>query len=59
MIKVVNLVALIVAPVVVTYKTLGFSGWLIVLILIAALVWAIFQSKRPAKEIAPSAVSGD
>ena len=59
MIKVVNLVALIIAPVVVTYKTLGFSGWLIVLILIAALVWAIFQSKKPAKEIAPSPASGD
>jgi K(+)-stimulated pyrophosphate-energized sodium pump len=59
MIKVVNLVALIVAPVVVTYKTLGFSGWIIVLILLAALVWAIFQSKKPAKEIAPSPASGD
>jgi len=59
MIKVVNLVALIVAPIVVTYKTLGFSGWLIVLVLAAALVWAIFQSKRPAPEITQSPSAGD
>ena len=34
MIKVVNLVALIVAPIVVTYKNLGFGGWVVVLALI-------------------------
>jgi K(+)-stimulated pyrophosphate-energized sodium pump len=51
MIKVVNLVALIIAPVVVTYKTLGFGGWIVVLILIAALVWAIQQSKKPSPSI--------
>jgi len=45
MIKVVNLVALIVAPIVVTYKTLGFGGWAAVLILVAALVWAVMRSK--------------
>ncbi len=45
MIKVVNLVALIVAPVVVTYKTLGFGGWVAVLVLLGALVWAIMRSK--------------
>jgi K(+)-stimulated pyrophosphate-energized sodium pump len=59
MIKVGNLVALIVAPIVVTYKTLGFSGWLVVVILVAALVWAIFQSKRPAKEISKSQAATD
>lgn len=59
MIKVVNLVALIVAPVVVTYKTLGVTGWLVVLVLAAALVWAIFQSKRPAPDITQSTASGD
>lgn len=52
MIKVVNLVALIIAPIVVTYKTLGFGGWLVVLLLVAALVWAIRQSKKPAPDIA-------
>ncbi len=52
MIKVVNLVALIVAPIVVTYKQLGFGGWMVVLLLAAGLVWAILQSKKPAPKIA-------
>jgi len=47
MIKVVNLVALIFAPIIVTYKTLGFGGWFAIILLIAALVWAIRQSKKP------------
>jgi K(+)-stimulated pyrophosphate-energized sodium pump len=51
MIKVVNLVALIVAPIVVTYKNLGLIGWSIVLVLLVVLVWAIMQSKKPAPEI--------
>jgi K(+)-stimulated pyrophosphate-energized sodium pump len=51
MIKVVNLVALIVAPIVVTYEHLGITGWLIVLLLVAGLVWAIMQSKKPAPKI--------
>ena len=59
MIKVVNLVALIIAPIVVTYKVLDVGGWLIVLLLVAALVWAIFQSKKPAKEIVQSTATGD
>jgi len=46
MIKVVNLVALIIAPIVVTYKSLGLEGWIIVLLLLATLVWAIRQSKK-------------
>jgi K(+)-stimulated pyrophosphate-energized sodium pump len=59
MIKVVNLVTLIIAPIVVVYKNLGFSGWAVVIVLLGALVWAIWQSKRPAKglkdvEAAPS-----
>jgi K(+)-stimulated pyrophosphate-energized sodium pump len=62
MIKVVNLVALIVAPIVVTYKSLGFTGWGIVVLALIALVWAIWQSKKPApslKEVEPSPSSGD
>lgn len=51
LIKVVNLVALIVAPIVVTYKTLGYSGWAVIILLVAALVWAILQSKKPVPEI--------
>jgi K(+)-stimulated pyrophosphate-energized sodium pump len=51
MIKVVNLVALIVAPIVVTYKTLGFGGWIVVLVLLGILAWAIVRSKAEAQEI--------
>lgn len=54
MIKVVNLVALIVAPIVVTYKSLGLGGWAAILVLAAALVWAITQSKKPAPAISKS-----
>ncbi len=51
MIKVVNLVALIISPIVVTYDNLGLIGWIAILLLIAGLVWAIMQSKRTAPEI--------
>lgn len=47
MIKVVNLVSVIVAPIIVQYKDLGIGGWLAVAVLLAALVWAIWQSKKP------------
>ncbi|HEX9618183.1 MAG TPA: sodium/proton-translocating pyrophosphatase, partial [Anaerolineales bacterium] len=57
MIKVVNLVALIIAPIVVAYQDLGVAGWLIVALLVAALVWAILQSKRPAAKIAETEVA--
>jgi K(+)-stimulated pyrophosphate-energized sodium pump len=56
MIKVVNLVALIVAPIVVAYKNLGVVGWIVVLLLVAALVWAIIRSKKPAPKIAETEV---
>jgi K(+)-stimulated pyrophosphate-energized sodium pump len=47
MIKVVNLVSVIIAPIVVQYKTgLGVIGWLVVLLLLAGFGWAIWQSKR-------------
>ncbi len=46
MIKVVNLVSVIIAPIVVQYKTLGPIGWGVVVVLAAAFVWAIWQSKR-------------
>jgi K(+)-stimulated pyrophosphate-energized sodium pump len=48
MIKVANLVASIVAPIVVTYKSLGFGGWVVVLVLIGVLVWATMRSKADA-----------
>lgn len=55
MIKMVNLVAVIVAPIVVQYS--GAKGttlavvWIIGLILIAVLGWAVIRSKAPAKEL--------
>ncbi len=51
MIKVVNLVALIVAPIVVTYKSLGFGGWVVVLALLGVLAWAVMRSKADAPEV--------
>jgi K(+)-stimulated pyrophosphate-energized sodium pump len=52
MIKVVNLVALIIAPIVVQNENLGIGGWILVAVLVYALYWSIQQSKQPAKEIA-------
>ena len=49
MIKVVNLVSLIVAPIVVSYTELGVTGWLIVLVLGGILLWAILESKQSAE----------
>ncbi len=46
MIKVVNLVAVIVAPIVVKYQTLGVGGWAVSLVLLAALWWVVRQAKR-------------
>ncbi len=50
MIKVVNLVSVIIAPIVVQYKHLGLGGWILVLVLIAALGWSISKSKKPVSE---------
>jgi K(+)-stimulated pyrophosphate-energized sodium pump len=46
MIKVVNLVSVIIAPIIVQYTKLGIGGWSAVLILVALLIWAIRQSKK-------------
>jgi K(+)-stimulated pyrophosphate-energized sodium pump len=51
MIKVVNLVSLLAAPIIVRYQTLGVVGWIIVILLAAAIGWAILQSKRPVPEL--------
>ena len=52
MIKVVNLVSVIIAPIVVQYRELGLVGWFVVLALLGVLGWAVWQSKRPAPELA-------
>jgi len=48
MIKVVNLVSLLAAPVLVKYANLGLIGWLVVILLLAAVIWSIRASKKPA-----------
>ncbi|HEY4688900.1 MAG TPA: sodium-translocating pyrophosphatase [Anaerolineae bacterium] len=48
MIKVVNLVSVIIAPIVVQVTDLGIGGWATVAVLLLALVWAIRSSKREA-----------
>ena len=52
MIKVVNLVSVIIAPIVVQYNKLGLVGWTIVAVLCATIIWSILKSKRPAKQMA-------
>jgi K(+)-stimulated pyrophosphate-energized sodium pump len=51
MIKVVNMVSVIVAPIIVQYRHLGVGGWVAVAVLIAALGWAVWQSKKPSPEV--------
>lgn len=51
MIKVVNLVSLLAAPVIVKYQNLGVGGWVIAGLLLAAIVWALSVSKKPVKEV--------
>jgi K(+)-stimulated pyrophosphate-energized sodium pump len=51
MIKVVNLVSVIIAPIVVQYNKLGVWGWIVVSLLCASLVWAVLKSKRPAPDL--------
>jgi len=59
MIKVVNLVSLITAPIIVQYQDLGIGGWVVVAVLLFGLVWGITQSKRPAPELKAEPSSTD
>ena len=52
MIKVVNLVSLLAAPVLVRYSdNLGVIGWIVALALAASVVWGIRTSKKPAPKL--------
>jgi len=55
MIKVVNLVSVIIAPIVVQYAkatgTAQYVIWAVILVLLGVLAWAIMRSKAPAPEI--------
>ncbi len=52
MIKVVNLVSVIIAPIVVQYNKLGLGTWIAIALLSASVIWAILKSKRTAPEVA-------
>jgi K(+)-stimulated pyrophosphate-energized sodium pump len=49
LIKVINLVSLIIAPIVVRYKTVTIPILIAMVVLIAVMIWAITRSKRPAQ----------
>jgi K(+)-stimulated pyrophosphate-energized sodium pump len=50
MIKVVNLVSLIAAPIIVRYQEMTVGSYIVVALLIAAVTWAILQSKKSVTE---------
>jgi K(+)-stimulated pyrophosphate-energized sodium pump len=49
LIKVMNLISLIIAPMVVRFKVTTPLMWVVMIALIAAIVWAVLRSKRPAQ----------
>ncbi len=51
MIKVVNLVSLLAAPIIVKFTYDNIVGWIVVAVLFAGLVWSVYQSKRPVPEL--------
>jgi len=51
MIKVVNLVSLITAPIIVQASGISVGRVLTIVVLAAGLIWGIFQSKKPAPEL--------
>jgi K(+)-stimulated pyrophosphate-energized sodium pump len=57
MIKVVNLVSLIIAPIVVQYQGLTLASGIVIVLLIALLWWAIVRSKREAEPLAEPATA--
>jgi K(+)-stimulated pyrophosphate-energized sodium pump len=57
MIKVVNLVSLLGAPVLVKYQSSSWVIWVIAILLLAAIIWAIRRSKKPAEKMEVEAIS--
>jgi len=51
MIKVVNMVSLLAAPILVKFQDLSFGGWLVVGLLLASMIWGISQSKKKAAPV--------
>ena len=56
MIKMVNLISVIIAPIVVQYNHPSMARHIVVVVLFSFMVWAIMKSKRTAKEISVSVV---
>ena len=46
MIKLVNLVSLIAAPIMVSHENLGVIGWIVIAAMLAAWIWAFSQSQK-------------
>ncbi|MBN1146670.1 MAG: sodium-translocating pyrophosphatase [Anaerolineales bacterium] len=59
MIKVVNLISLIIAPILVSYQDLRIVGWIVAAVLGAGFLWGIVQTKRPAPRLEARTISGD
>ncbi|MBW8011867.1 MAG: sodium-translocating pyrophosphatase [Chloroflexi bacterium] len=51
LIKVVNLVSVIIAPIVVQQQELGLAAWAVVIVLVGLLVWSIRTSKKPTEAL--------
>ncbi|MBE7436532.1 MAG: sodium-translocating pyrophosphatase [Anaerolineales bacterium] len=63
MIKVVNLVAVIIAPIVVQYQGVKgpalYTVWVVAAVLLGVLAWAVMRSKAPAEEMAAGVKAGN
>ncbi len=49
LIKVINLISLIIAPIVVAHPNIGIIGWVLIVVCLAAMLWALLRSKTPAQ----------
>ncbi len=49
LIKVINLISLIIAPIVVAHTDIGIIGWVLILAALAGMTWALLRSKAPAQ----------
>jgi K(+)-stimulated pyrophosphate-energized sodium pump len=49
LIKVMNLISLIIAPIVVAQTDIGIIGWALIVVALGAMVWALLRSKAPAQ----------
>lgn len=57
MIKVINLVSLIIAPIIVTYDSIGLGTGTVIVVCMAAIIWAVRRSRRSANVFGSGAES--